>query len=64
VQPSDQPDLDTTAPASGARTGAVSLGEAVAALDALKDRPLEEHIGGYEALHERLQAELGSIESS
>jgi hypothetical protein len=64
VQPTEPTDPDTHADRSGAGGGPGSLREALAALDTLGDRPLEEHINTYEALHERLQAELGSIESS
>lgn len=55
VQPSEPNDAATAARDTW-------LADAVSALDALADRPLEEHISTYETLHERLQAELGSID--
>jgi hypothetical protein len=58
VQPSDSTDCGTGA----SPPGSSSLADALHALDTLADRPLEEHISTYETLHERLQAELGSID--
>jgi hypothetical protein len=67
VQPSGPSGADESVPAanpSASPIGTQSLDDALAGLDALGDRPLEEHISAYEALHDRLQAELGTIDGS
>lgn len=51
----------TSSPASSSPARAAQ-GERFAALAALADRPVAEHVEVFEAEHDRLQAELGTID--
>jgi len=61
----DRPDPDTERDGSSAdaepeavRTGVAEVDEVIAAVEGLADRPLEEHVGVFETVHEQLRRAL------
>ena len=54
------PDLepDQAPEAERVRTGMAEIDEVIAAVEGLEERPIEEHVGVFEAAHDRLRRAL------
>ena len=46
------------------RTGVEHVDEVILAVEALEDRPIEEHVGVFEAAHDRLRRALDASDDS
>ncbi|MEV7432061.1 MULTISPECIES: hypothetical protein [unclassified Nocardioides] len=57
---SEQPDLpaEGTSPSEPVRTGVERVDQVIAAVEGLEERPLEEHVGVFETVHDELRRAL------
>ncbi|MBI2242994.1 MULTISPECIES: hypothetical protein [unclassified Nocardioides] len=57
----DEPETIPSEP-ERVRTGVADVDEVIAAVEELEERPIEEHVGVFEAAHDRLRRALDSTE--
>jgi hypothetical protein len=55
--PADEPETEPPEP-ERVRTGAAGVDEVIIAVEGLEERPIEEHVGVFEAAHEQLRRAL------
>jgi len=55
---SEEPEAAADAEPTAVRTGDGAVDEVIAAVEQLEQRPLEEHVGVFEAAHEQLRRAL------
>ena len=59
-----EPGAEGAAEPEQVRTGVPQVDEVIAAVEELEERPIEEHVGVFEAAHDRLRRALDAHEPS
>jgi len=59
--PADEPETEPPEP-ERVRTGVAGVDEVIAEVEGLEERPIEEHVGVFEAAHDRLRRALDDPE--